>query len=104
MKRSKQTENRGNGIGEVKTEEETKGEENEAKNGPKPTEPPKDYIHVRARRGQATDSHSLAERVSNAKQILPNFINYVLAKKIISNNNLNFCSMIRFDERRLAKE
>lgn len=29
------------------------------------SEPPKqDYIHVRARRGQATDSHSLAERVS----------------------------------------
>ncbi|KAK8552388.1 hypothetical protein V6N12_040984 [Hibiscus sabdariffa] len=28
-----------------------------------PAEPPKqDYIHVRARRGQATDSHSLAER------------------------------------------
>ncbi|PUZ46696.1 hypothetical protein GQ55_7G103100 [Panicum hallii var. hallii] len=26
-------------------------------------EPAKDYIHVRARRGQATDSHSLAERV-----------------------------------------
>ena len=26
-------------------------------------EPPTDYIHVRARRGQATDSHSLAERV-----------------------------------------
>jgi len=31
---------------------------------PAPKEPPKDYIHVRARRGQATDSHSLAERVS----------------------------------------
>ncbi|KAK8647030.1 hypothetical protein V6N13_120788 [Hibiscus sabdariffa] len=31
-----------------------------------PAEPPKqDYIHVRARRGQATDSHSLAERVYN---------------------------------------
>lgn len=29
----------------------------------KSPEPPKDYIHVRARRGQATDSHSLAERV-----------------------------------------
>ncbi|PIA62375.1 hypothetical protein AQUCO_00200402v1 [Aquilegia coerulea] len=29
-----------------------------------PSEAPKqDYIHVRARRGQATDSHSLAERV-----------------------------------------
>lgn len=29
-----------------------------------PSDTPKqDYIHVRARRGQATDSHSLAERV-----------------------------------------
>uniref|UniRef100_A0A0E0MF51 BHLH domain-containing protein n=1 Tax=Oryza punctata TaxID=4537 RepID=A0A0E0MF51_ORYPU len=28
---------------------------------------PKDYIHVRARRGQATDSHSLAERVRREK-------------------------------------
>jgi hypothetical protein len=28
-----------------------------------PPEPPKDYIHVRARRGEATDTHSLAERV-----------------------------------------
>lgn len=33
-------------------------------NSVKPAEPSKqDYIHVRARRGQATDSHSLAERV-----------------------------------------
>ncbi|KAJ1275437.1 hypothetical protein BS78_05G135400 [Paspalum vaginatum] len=30
-------------------------------------EPPKDYIHVRARRGQATDSHSLTERVRREK-------------------------------------
>ncbi|KAK3145042.1 hypothetical protein QOZ80_4AG0321900 [Eleusine coracana subsp. coracana] len=30
-------------------------------------EPVKDYIHVRARRGQATDSHSLAERVRREK-------------------------------------
>lgn len=28
-------------------------------------EKPKDVVHVRARRGQATDSHSLAERVSH---------------------------------------
>jgi len=27
------------------------------------SKPPKDYIHVRARKGQATDSHSLVERV-----------------------------------------
>ncbi|OAY85011.1 Transcription factor bHLH77 [Ananas comosus] len=32
-----------------------------------PPEPPKDYNHVRARRGQATDSHSLAERVRREK-------------------------------------
>ncbi|XP_022725574.1 transcription factor BHLH089-like isoform X3 [Durio zibethinus] len=33
-----------------------------------PPEPPKqDYIHVRARRGQATDSHSLAERFLSMK-------------------------------------
>lgn len=36
-------------------------------NAAKPPEPPKDYIHVRARRGQATDSHSLAERVRREK-------------------------------------
>ncbi|WOG95074.1 hypothetical protein DCAR_0314376 [Daucus carota subsp. sativus] len=36
-------------------------------NGKKPLEPFKDYIHVRARRGQATDSHSLAERVRREK-------------------------------------
>ncbi|KAG1363517.1 transcription factor bHLH137-like [Cocos nucifera] len=30
-------------------------------------EPPPAYIHVRARRGQATDSHSLAERVRREK-------------------------------------
>lgn len=28
-------------------------------------EPPTGYVHVRARRGEATDSHSLAERVIN---------------------------------------
>ncbi|KAJ7541065.1 hypothetical protein O6H91_10G044000 [Diphasiastrum complanatum] len=39
-----------------------------AKESPKLPEPPKqDYIHVRARRGQATDSHSLAERVRREK-------------------------------------
>ncbi|TMW82393.1 hypothetical protein EJD97_006044 [Solanum chilense] len=39
-----------------------KNEENQ-----KPQEPLKDYIHVRARRGQATDAHSLAERVRREK-------------------------------------
>ncbi|KAL4587921.1 hypothetical protein LXL04_000798 [Taraxacum kok-saghyz] len=39
----------------------------EQENGDSKPEAPKDYIHVRARRGQATDSHSLAERVRREK-------------------------------------
>lgn len=36
-----------------------------SEHGKDSAEPPKeDYVHVRARRGQATNSHSLAERVS----------------------------------------
>lgn len=34
-----------------------------AKSNEKEMEKPKEVVHVRARRGQATDSHSLAERV-----------------------------------------
>jgi hypothetical protein len=34
-----------------------------SQNPPAPEPPKQDYIHVKARRGQATDSHSLAERV-----------------------------------------
>lgn len=48
-------------------ENKTEGEGNSTKaaeSAAKPVELSKqDYIHVRARRGQATDSHSLAERV-----------------------------------------
>ncbi|XP_017219726.1 transcription factor bHLH62 isoform X1 [Daucus carota subsp. sativus] len=43
------------------------GNQKQCKDNSKPPEPPKDYIHVRARRGQATDSHSLAERVRREK-------------------------------------
>ncbi|KAI5653879.1 hypothetical protein M9H77_31066 [Catharanthus roseus] len=43
------------------------GDGKSSKDNPKPPEPPKDYIHVRARRGQATDAHSLAERVRREK-------------------------------------
>ncbi|KAE8023079.1 hypothetical protein FH972_008828 [Carpinus fangiana] len=38
------------------------------KQGSQPSDPPKEeYIHIRARRGQATNSHSLAERVRREK-------------------------------------
>lgn len=43
------------------------GESNNCNKEASKPEPPKDYIHVRARRGQATDSHSLAERVRREK-------------------------------------
>ncbi|GAU32856.1 hypothetical protein TSUD_209240 [Trifolium subterraneum] len=39
--------------------------------------PKQDYIHVRARRGQATDSHSLAERVIGKALVLDEIINYI---------------------------
>ncbi|KAI3461825.1 hypothetical protein Pfo_018488 [Paulownia fortunei] len=70
-KRSKPTESGKTKNGGAVTEEESKGSSNdeteERKSDQKPPEPPKDYIHVRARRGQATDSHSLAERVRREK-------------------------------------
>ncbi|XP_074349607.1 transcription factor bHLH62-like isoform X2 [Apium graveolens] len=54
---------------DVAKPEEVKGDfsDEQTNNNEKPVEPLKDYIHVRARRGQATDSHSLAERVRREK-------------------------------------
>ncbi|KAG9154371.1 hypothetical protein Leryth_000822 [Lithospermum erythrorhizon] len=55
---------------ETKSGNDTSGEdesENQEKGKQKTPEALKDYIHVRARRGQATDSHSLAERVRREK-------------------------------------
>lgn len=55
------------GVSNENRELKAEGEANSGKAAEpsgKPAEPPKqDFIHVRARRGQATDSHSLAERV-----------------------------------------
>ncbi|KAJ4838885.1 hypothetical protein Tsubulata_023938 [Turnera subulata] len=64
-KRAKTNQGNGNENSLENAEEATKASED--KTNPKPPEPPKDYIHVRARRGQATDSHSLAERVRREK-------------------------------------
>lgn len=68
-KRIKPNEGEENENSSVKAEEEPKGSGDDIQNkaNSKPPEPPKDYIHVRARRGQATDSHSLAERVRREK-------------------------------------
>ncbi|KAK1266271.1 Transcription factor bHLH48 [Acorus gramineus] len=51
----------------VKAAEENKKEEDEKL----------PYVHVRARRGQATDSHSLAERISGTALVLDEIINHV---------------------------
>ncbi|PKA54796.1 Transcription factor bHLH137 [Apostasia shenzhenica] len=48
-------------------EEGEEEEEEEKKKTKAGDEPPEGYIHVRARRGMATDSHSLAERVRREK-------------------------------------
>ncbi|OAY65411.1 Transcription factor bHLH62 [Ananas comosus] len=56
-----------NAIGPEAQNEDDAGEKKGKESNARPPEPPKDYIHVRARRGQATDSHSLAERVRREK-------------------------------------
>ncbi|CAN4086701.1 unnamed protein product [Withania somnifera] len=45
----------------------SKGRGNRVKSDEKEEEKPRDVVHVRAKRGQATDSHSLAERVRRGK-------------------------------------
>ncbi|KAJ8559763.1 hypothetical protein K7X08_003821 [Anisodus acutangulus] len=52
-------------IGHVTNEKKVKGNKKEEKKAPE--EAPTGYFHVRARRGQATDSHSLAERARREK-------------------------------------
>lgn len=60
----------GSGTGRKGNKEESgskrrrkRSEEEEAMNEEETHQKPKDVVHVRAKRGQATDSHSLAERV-----------------------------------------
>ncbi|CAH9082463.1 unnamed protein product [Cuscuta epithymum] len=47
--------------------------------------PPKHYIHVRARGGQATDGHSLAERVAVALQKAALSDEYFVKRKLYPN-------------------
>ncbi|KAK8532419.1 hypothetical protein V6N13_131748 [Hibiscus sabdariffa] len=97
-KRCKSTESNGKQNGSVKTEEESKGNANT-----KPPEPPKDYIHVRARRGQATDSHSLAERVRREKisermKLLQNIVpgcNKVTGKALMLDEIINYVQSLQ---------
>ncbi|KAH6805262.1 transcription factor BIG PETAL P [Perilla frutescens var. frutescens] len=70
----------------------------------KPDEVPKlDYIHVRARRGQATDSHSLAERarrekISERMKILQDLVpgcNKVIGKSLVLDEIINYIQALQ---------
>ncbi|KAL0911429.1 hypothetical protein M5K25_019569 [Dendrobium thyrsiflorum] len=95
-------------------EEKSRGENGELKadveassTGKKPDqtlEPPKqDYIHVRARRGQATDSHSLAERarrekISERMKILQDLVpgcNKVIGKAAVLDEIINYIQALQ---------
>ncbi|XP_042385395.1 transcription factor bHLH78-like [Zingiber officinale] len=68
-----------------------------------PPEPPKDYIHVRARRGEATDSHSLAERVrreriSERMKLLQGLVpgcNKITSKALVLDEIINYVQSLQ---------
>ncbi|KAF0915646.1 hypothetical protein E2562_037706 [Oryza meyeriana var. granulata] len=73
------------------------------KNSKPAAEPPKDYVHVRARRGQATDSHSLAERVRREKisqrmKVLQDLVpgcNKVVGKALMLDEIINYVQSLQ---------
>ncbi|BAT76634.1 Transcription factor [Vigna angularis] len=75
-----------------------------ANNSPLQTPKPKqDYIHVRARRGQATDSHSLAERarrekISERMKILQDLVpgcGKVIGKALVLDEIINYIQSLQ---------
>ncbi|XP_039006318.1 transcription factor BHLH089-like isoform X2 [Hibiscus syriacus] len=84
--------------------EPSSGKPVEEKAQPPPPEPPKqDYIHVRTRRGQATDSHSLAERarrekISERMKILQDLVpgcNKVIGKALVLDEIINYIQSLQ---------
>ncbi|XP_068305882.1 transcription factor bHLH79-like isoform X1 [Pyrus communis] len=80
------------------------GDNKPAEESTKPSEPPKqDFIHVRARRGQATDSHSLAERarrekISERMKILQDLVpgcNKVIGKALVLDEIINYIQSLQ---------
>lgn len=70
-----------------KTEAEpSSGKRVEQNTQPPPETPKQDYIHVRARRGQATDSHSLAERVISHFSPLEKLLCYFVEDTLMMEN------------------
>ncbi|KAL4297528.1 hypothetical protein GQ457_12G002350 [Hibiscus cannabinus] len=69
-----------NGDGETEND----GNRKQNKENSKVAEAPKDYVHVRARRGQATDSHSLAERLCIDLNFFCHFVFFQVRREKIS--------------------
>nr|GMD34640.1 transcription factor bHLH79 [Ipomoea batatas] len=98
-----------NGGAKVETESSSRTVSKPAEHSNKP-EPPKDYIHVRARRGQATDSHSLAERarrekISERMKILQDLVpgcNKFLSMKLEAVNSRMNPTLDAFSQKDLA--
>lgn len=89
---------------ESKVETEAINSGKQADQSTKATEPTKqDYIHVRARRGQATDSHSLAERarrekISERMKILQDLVpgcNKVIGKALVLDEIINYIQSLQ---------
>lgn len=100
MKLDSRDENNGSKTG---IEASSSGGGKSAEKSTQPSEPPKDYIHVRARRGQATDSHSLAERarrekISERMKILQDLVpgcNKVIGKALVLDEIINYIQSLQ---------
>ncbi|XP_043707846.1 transcription factor BHLH094-like isoform X1 [Telopea speciosissima] len=93
-----------NGDSKVDMDENSGSGNKLAEQSTQPTEGPKqDYIHVRARRGQATDSHSLAERarrekISERMKILQDLVpgcNKVIGKALVLDEIINYIQSLQ---------
>ncbi|KAH8487052.1 hypothetical protein POPTR_015G068100v4 [Populus trichocarpa] len=93
-----------NNDSRAETEASSAANNKTAEQSSKPSEPPKqDYIHVRARRGQATDSHSLAERarrekISERMNMLQDLVpgcNKVIGKALVLDEIINYIQSLQ---------
>uniref|UniRef100_A0ACD5XTS6 Uncharacterized protein n=1 Tax=Avena sativa TaxID=4498 RepID=A0ACD5XTS6_AVESA len=92
----------GSAGGERGRKQQAKGKSSKSKQAAA-DEPPRDYVHVRARRGQATDSHSLAERVRREKitlkmkflQDLVPGCNKVIGKALMLDEIINYVQSLQ---------
>ncbi|KAI3433086.1 BHLH domain-containing protein [Psidium guajava] len=89
--------------GDTKAEGEPSSAKPTEERKPQPEPPKQDYIHVRARRGQATDSHSLAERarrekISERMKILQDLVpgcDKVIGKALVLDEIINYIQSLQ---------